>query len=116
MSIDKLIHPLAEKIISDLNHPDSPRYAKCPKCNEDVRIPDVPVRDNGLLRCTAGHLFSRRAAGRPTNDTVAATGHVHIRTTLPRKGHWVRAAKPKTLAAWATEILDKASGYESPEQ
>jgi hypothetical protein len=56
-----------------------------------------------------------RGAGRPPISGETAKGHIHIRTTLPRKGHWVRAARPKSLAQWATEILDKASGYESPE-
>ena len=57
-------------------------------------------------------------AGRPTNDDEAATGHVHIRTTLARKGQWVRAARKdgKKLSEWATEILDKASGYDCGEQ
>ena len=34
----------------------------------------------------------------------------HIRTTAQRKSAWVRAAKPRTLAAWASEILDKEAG------
>jgi len=55
-----------------------------------------------------------RKPGRPPINGETATGHIHIRTTLPRKGHWARAARPKSLAQWATEILDKASGYESP--
>jgi hypothetical protein len=53
-----------------------------------------------------------RKPGRPPISGETAKGHVHIRTTLARKGHWVRAARPKSLAQWATEILDGASGYE----
>ena len=49
--------------------------------------------------------------GRPPIDGERATGNIHIRSTLARKNAYVRAAKPKSLAAWATEILDKASGY-----
>lgn len=54
-----------------------------------------------------------RKPGRPPIGGETATGHVHVRTTLPRKGRWVRAARPKTLAQWATEILDKASEVET---
>ena len=49
--------------------------------------------------------------GRPPIAGETATGHIHIRSTMARKNAYVRAAKPKSLAAWATEILDKASGY-----
>lgn len=56
-----------------------------------------------------------RKPGRPPISGETATGHIHIRTTLTRKGHWVRAARPKSLAQWATEILDKASGYDGGE-
>ena len=57
-----------------------------------------------------------RKPGRPPTDGVTAEGHVHIRTTLHRKGAWVHAAKPLSLAAWATQHLDRAAKYESPEQ
>lgn len=57
-----------------------------------------------------------RKPGRPPRDGEAATGHVHIRTTLHRKSAWVRAAKPLPLAEWATQLLDRAAKYESPEQ
>ena len=57
-----------------------------------------------------------RGAGRPPIGTETATHHVHIRTTAPRKSAWVRAARPKSLAEWATENLDRASKYEPTEQ
>lgn len=57
-----------------------------------------------------------RKPGRPPTDGVAATGHVHIRTTLHRKSAWVRAAKPKTLAEWVTATLDNEAKYEPPQQ
>lgn len=57
-----------------------------------------------------------RKPGRPPRDGEAATGHVHIRTTLHRKSAWVRAAKPLSLARWATLHLDRAAKYESSEQ
>lgn len=53
-----------------------------------------------------------RKPGRPLRNDVAATGHVHIRTTLSRKAAWVRAAKPRKLAEWMTENLDRAAKYE----
>lgn len=52
-----------------------------------------------------------RKPGRPTRDTEGATGHIHIRVVMARKNAYVRAAKPKSLAEWATEILDKTSRY-----
>lgn len=54
-----------------------------------------------------------RKPGRPTNDDVAATGHIHIRTTLARKSAYVRAAKPQKLTEWIFQNLDKAAGYEN---
>ena len=47
--------------------------------------------------------------GRPPEP---ALGTIHIRTTLERKSAYVRAAKPRTLVAWLTEVLDKAAGYD----
>lgn len=54
--------------------------------------------------------------GRPPAEGETATGHIHIRTTLRRKSAYVRAARPKKLAEWITEHLDKAASYkpESP--
>lgn len=49
--------------------------------------------------------------GRPTTDSEAAKGHIHIRTTLDRKSAYVRAARPKKLTEWIFENLDKAAGY-----
>jgi hypothetical protein len=54
--------------------------------------------------------------GRPPKFGETATGHIHIRTTLHRKSAYVRAAKPKPLAEWLTEIADKAAKYEPPQQ
>lgn len=50
--------------------------------------------------------------GRPPVEGVAATGHIHLRTTLARKSAYVKAAKPRKLTEWIFEKLDKASGYE----
>lgn len=49
--------------------------------------------------------------GRPPKSGEAATGHIHIRTTLARKAAYVRAAKGQPLAEWMTENLDRISGY-----
>ena len=103
-------------------------YSTCPQCNESVKIPEVPVRKNGFLRCSNGHLFSylparggggktadlgrRPAAGRPPIAGESATGQIQLRVTLARKNAYVRAAKPRKLTAWIFEKLDKASGYE----
>jgi hypothetical protein len=46
------------------------------------------------------------------HPAVAATGHIHIRTTMKRKSAYVRAASPKKLTDWIFENLDKASGYD----
>lgn len=54
---------------------------------------------------------TRHKPGRPPRDGEAAVGHVHIRTTLSRKSAWVRAARPRTLAEWATAALDRAAKY-----
>lgn len=54
--------------------------------------------------------------GRPPKNGETATGHIHIRTTLHRKSAYVRAARPKPLAQWATEILDRAARYEPPQR
>lgn len=53
-----------------------------------------------------------RPVGRPPIAGVTAEGHVHIRTTLHRKSAWVHAAKPLSLAAWATQHLDRAAKYQ----
>jgi hypothetical protein len=50
--------------------------------------------------------------GRPPLDGEAATGHIHLRTTLRRKSAYVRAAKPRKLTGWIFEQLDRAAGYE----
>lgn len=52
-------------------------------------------------------------AGRPPRDGAAAVGHIHIRSTIERKSAYIRAAQPKSLAEWATKILDEAAGYKS---
>lgn len=52
--------------------------------------------------------------GRPPKHGEPAIGHIHLRTTLDRKSAYVRAAKPKPLAEWMTQVCDKASGYENP--
>lgn len=53
-----------------------------------------------------------RKPGRPPRDGAAATGHIHIRTTLARKSAYVRAARPLKLAEWVTEQLDRAAKYQ----
>jgi len=107
-------------------------YSTCPQCNESVKIPEVPVRKNGFLRCSNGHLFSylpargggdktadlgrRPAAGRPPIDGATATGQIQARTTMARKNAYVAAAKPKALTAWMFEILDKAANYKASDE
>lgn len=55
-----------------------------------------------------------RKPGRPPRDGVAASGHLHIRTTLHRHSAWVRAAGRKPLSVWVTTTLDRAARYEAP--
>lgn len=52
-----------------------------------------------------------RKPGRPPVDGVAATGHIHIRTTMARKSAYVHAAKPRKLSEWMQDKLDSAAGY-----
>ena len=47
----------------------------------------------------------------PLPEGQAATGDIHIRTTLARKNAYVKAAKPKKLTEWIFEKLDKAADY-----
>ena len=54
--------------------------------------------------------------GRPPIAGEAATGQIQLRTTMDRKNAYVKAAKPKKLTAWIFENLDKAAGYEPPQQ
>lgn len=56
-------------------------------------------------------MLDKPKRGRPTRDGSAAVGHIHLRTTLERKGAYVRAARPRKLAEWMTAELDRASGY-----
>jgi hypothetical protein len=64
-----------------------------------------------------GHSTGLRAGpGRPPVGSEPADGHLHMRVTMARKNAWVRAAKPKKLAEWVTEILDeaaKAAGFDA---
>ncbi len=50
-------------------------------------------------------------SGRPPREAESAVGHIHIRTTLERKGIYKRAARGKSLAEWMTEVCDRAAGY-----
>jgi hypothetical protein len=54
-----------------------------------------------------------RGAGRPMNDSVAATGHIHLRVVMARKNWYVRMARLHnlTLAEWMQRECDEASGY-----
>ena len=54
-----------------------------------------------------------KPVGRPLTDSVAASGHIHIRTTLARKGWYVRTARlhNQTLAEWMQQECDKSSAY-----
>jgi hypothetical protein len=100
MSMEKLIHRRASKYVEALQDPDG-----CFPLEQNMKS-HVPLE--------TGNGTTKR--GRPPTDGVAATGHIHIRTTLHRKGAWVRAAKPKSLSDWATENLDQAAKYEPPQQ
>lgn len=51
----------------------------------------------------------------PLPDSERADAQIQLRVNRKRKSAYVRAAKPKTLAAWMFEICDKASGYEPPQ-
>jgi hypothetical protein len=46
------------------------------------------------------------------NDSVAASGHIHLRVTMERKNRYVRAARKRKmkLSEWMTETCDSASG------
>jgi len=69
---------------------------------------------NGKPLCTECHVAAR--PGRPTQESHAAIGHIHMRVTMARKNAYVQAAKPKGLTEWIFQQLDKASGYETTEQ
>lgn len=51
--------------------------------------------------------------GRPPLDGEPAEAHIMLRVTQRRKSTYVRAAnrRKQKLTHWATEHLDKASGY-----
>ena len=51
--------------------------------------------------------------GRPTTDGQPATGHIHLRVTMARKGWYVRTARlyNQTLAEWMQQECDKSSDY-----
>jgi hypothetical protein len=50
-----------------------------------------------------------RGAGRPLNDSVAATGHIHLRVTMERKNKYVRAARRRKmkLSEWMLATCDR---------
>ena len=50
--------------------------------------------------------------GRPLTDETPASGHIHLRVTMERKNHYVRAARKRKLklSEWMTETCDTASG------
>ena len=54
-----------------------------------------------------------KPVGRPLTDSVAATGHIHLRVTMARKGWYVRTAQlyNQTLAEWMQQECDKSSSY-----
>jgi hypothetical protein len=57
----------------------------------------------------------------PLPEDKRAGSFIQLRVKRERKAAYVRAAqrrakKPKTLAAWCFEHLDKASGYTEPTQ
>lgn len=54
-------------------------------------------------------------AGRPPIAGETATGQIQLRTTMSRKNAYVKAAKPKSLAAWMFEQCDRAANYEPPQ-
>ena len=85
------------------------------KKSQKTDAPELEPIEELLARAAVAYtaLLDPRKPGRPPTDGVAATGHVHIRTTLDRKSAWVRAAHPKTLAEWVTKTLDAAAKYES---
>jgi hypothetical protein len=47
------------------------------------------------------------------NDSVAATGHIHLRVVMARKNWYVRMARLHnlTLAEWMQRVCDEESGY-----
>ena len=73
---------------------------------EALQNPDAP-ESSGPVALKAQTIG--RGAGRPPIGGETAIHHVHIRTTAQRKSAWVQAAKPRTLAEWATENLDRAA-------
>lgn len=102
MSIEKIIHRKASDYVAALQNPDAPELE--PRKNH---VPLETGKESGP---------ASRGAGRPPIAGETATHHVHIRTTAQRKSAWVRAARPKSLAQWATENLDRAAKYEPTEQ
>ncbi len=108
MSIDKLIHRKASDYVAALQNPDAPELE--PKKNQSP--PESKTAKESGPVALKPHTVGR-GAGRPPTDGESATHHIHLRVTKQRKNCYVGAAHPKSLAEWMTEILDKASHYES---
>ena len=51
--------------------------------------------------------------GRPLTGSTPASGHIHLRVTMERKGWYVRTARlyNQTLAEWMQRVCDEESGY-----
>jgi len=62
---------------------------------------------------TAQSTETTKPVGRPLNDSVAATGHIHLRITMERKGWYVRYARlhGRTLADWIQQTCDAECEY-----
>ena len=73
----------------------------------------VPLETGKARPLGAENANLGRGAGRPLTDSVAATGHIHLRVTLARKGWYVRTARlyNQTLAEWMQQECDKSSDY-----
>ena len=56
--------------------------------------------------------------GRPLTDSTPASGHIHLRVTMERKGWYVRTARlhNQTLAEWMQQECDKSSDYPPTDQ
>lgn len=60
-----------------------------------------------IHRKAADYVAALQDPAAPELEADATAAHVHIRTTLRRKSAWVQAAKPRKLADWIIETLDR---------
>jgi hypothetical protein len=69
----------------------------------------VPLETGKARPLGAENANLGRGAGRPLNDSAAASGHIHLRVTMERKNKYVRAARRRKmkLSEWMLATCDR---------